>query len=139
MNMDAKKILVCDDDESIVELLGFILETSNEVAVIGEVDSRVAYKRILTEKPELVILDLQMPMVTGDEIVQQLRANPETTALPVMVISANRDGRQVALAAGADSYLAKPFDVEDVLQEVNKFLYLGGSGNQGGNSINALS
>ena len=134
--MNAKKILVCDDDKSIVELLEFILETSNDVAVIGEVDSRIAYERILTEKPELVILDLQMPMVTGDEIVQQLRANPETNTLPVMVISANRDGRQVAMAAGADSYLAKPFDVTEVLQEVNRFLFH--KGNQAGNRFNIL-
>ncbi len=124
--MDTKKILVCDDDKSIVELLEFILETTRDVDVIGEVDSRVVYDRILAEKPELVILDLQMPMVTGDEIVQRLRANPETGRLPVLVISANRDGKQVALAAGADSYLAKPFDVEDVLQEVNKYLFSNG-------------
>lgn len=132
--MDAKKILVCDDDENIVELLGFIFETSDEIAVVGEVDSRIAYERILFEKPELVILDLQMPMVSGDEIVQQLRANPETNSLPVMVISANRDGRQVAIAAGANSYLAKPFDVKDVLEEVSKFLYLDGS--QAGIGVN---
>lgn len=122
MIMGAKKILICDDDASIVELLEFILETTSEVAVIGEVDSRLAYNRILTEKPELVILDLQMPAVTGDEIVQQIRSNPETNALPVMVISANHDGKQVAMAAGANSFLAKPFDANDVIQEVSKFL-----------------
>lgn len=121
--MYTKKVLVCDDDRSIVEVLEFMLETTHEVDVIGEVDSRVVYERILKEKPELVILDLQMPVVTGDEIVQRLRANPETDTLPVLVISANRNGKQIAMAAGADSYLAKPFDVQDVLQEVNRYLF----------------
>lgn len=121
--MNTKKVLVCDDDKSIVEMLEFVLETAAEVDVIAELDSSVAYSRILNEKPELVILDLQMPVVTGDKIVQQLRANPETSALPVMVISANRDGKQVAMAAGADSYVPKPFDVEDFLREVNRFLF----------------
>lgn len=117
-----KKVLVCDDDRNIVEMLAFVLEEAGAVDVIGEVDSRLAYRRILTEKPELVILDLQMPVVRGDEIVQQLRANPETNELPVVVISANQDGEQVAKAAGADSYLAKPFDIQEILREVQNYL-----------------
>jgi DNA-binding response OmpR family regulator len=119
--MNAKKILVCDDDQGILDLLELLLE-DNGYVVIRELNSLNVDQLIQTENPDLVLLDLWMPVLSGDQVLQNIRHNPKSINLPVMIISASRDGKDIARKAGADDYLPKPFDIDLLLNKVEHLL-----------------
>ena len=78
-------------------------------------------KTIEKVHPGLVIIDLWMPEMTGDEVVKQLRKKPETCNLPVIVISASIDGKQTADNAGATHFISKPFDIYNLINKVEEY------------------
>lgn len=117
----SKKILICDDDEGILDLLTMLLE-DNGFDVIAEQSSLNVYKIIESEHPDLLILDLWMPVLSGDQVLRMLKNNPATQTLPVMIISASMEGKQIAVLAGANDFIAKPFDVNILVERVKKFL-----------------
>jgi DNA-binding response OmpR family regulator len=119
--MSAKKILVCDDDPGILELLELLLEDEGYV-VIGELNSLNVDQLIQTQNPDLVLLDLWMPLLSGDQVLHSIRQNPKSTDLPVMIISASKDGKDIAKNAGANDYLPKPFDIDLLLNKVDGLL-----------------
>jgi len=112
--MSSRKVLVCDDDKDILEMLEVALEV-NGFDVVSEGDSTLVIGAIEKAKPDAVLLDLWMPLMSGDEIVRKLRADGKNKNLPVVVISASQDGKDVAMKAGADYYLEKPFDVDKLV------------------------
>lgn len=115
-----KTILVCDDDQDILEMLVLVLKFHGYNA-IGENRSPNLFTTIAKEHPGLVIIDLWMPQMTGDEVVKQLRKSPETELLPVIVISACMDGRQTAYKAGASHFISKPFDIFNLISKVEEY------------------
>ncbi len=115
-----KTILVCDDNQDILEMLVLVLESYGYNA-IGENCSPKLFNIIAKERPGLVIIDLWMPLMSGDEVVKQLRKSPETKLLPVIVISACIDGRQTAHQAGASHFISKPFDIFNLIAKVEQF------------------
>ena len=117
-----KKILICDDDEGILDLLELLLEDEG-FSIVSERNSLNIYNVISHQQPDLLLLDLWMPVLSGDQILKNLRQNPETASLPVIVISASRDGRQIADSSGADDYIAKPFDITEVIERINRLLF----------------
>lgn len=119
--MENKKILICDDDEGIVDVLNLILEETGHT-IIPELNSLNVKSIVQNMKPDLVILDLWMPVISGDQILKMIRSTPETKDLPVIVMSASRDGAEIAAAAGANAYIAKPFDFDNVLDVVDQWL-----------------
>ncbi|RZK41061.1 MAG: response regulator [Pedobacter sp.] len=119
--MNKKKILICDDDEGIIDMLELILEETGH-QIIPETNSLNVKSILEREKPDLILLDLWMPVLSGDQVLKSLRANEKTKELPVIVISASRDGKEIALGAGASDFLAKPFDMDELLQKVDEYL-----------------
>jgi DNA-binding response OmpR family regulator len=119
--MGNKKIIICDDDEGIVDVLEMFLENTGH-KIIPECNSLNVKTLIESEKPDLIILDLWMPVVSGDQILRMIRSTAETKDIPVIVMSASRDGADIAAAAGASEYIAKPFDFDNVLAIVDKHL-----------------
>ncbi|RYE23085.1 MAG: response regulator transcription factor [Sphingobacteriaceae bacterium] len=115
-----KKILVCDDDADILEMLVMLLETYG-YDVVGELKSPNVFKAIIKENPGLLIVDLWMPLMSGDEVIKQLRKFPETRSLPIIVTSACIDGLQTAQAAGASYFISKPFDIFNLLAKVEQY------------------
>ena len=115
--MTRKKVLICDDDKGITDMLEMVLELE-DVDTITETDSVYAYDKILDFRPDIVIVDLWMPVVTGDQLIKKIRANDTLKNIYIICISASRDGLQVANEAGADKFIAKPFDVDDFLTTV---------------------
>jgi DNA-binding response OmpR family regulator len=105
-----KTIIICDDDEGILEMLAIILEDSG-YNVIAEQNSLNLYNLIEQKKPDLLLLDLWMPVLSGDQVLLHLRSQPATKMLPVIVLSASTDGPEIASKAGATDYIAKPFDI----------------------------
>ena len=119
--MDKKKILICDDDEGIIDMLELVLEETGH-EIITETNS-LNIKSILKENiPDLILLDLWMPVLSGDQVLKSLRSSAATKQLPIIVISASRDGKEIALDAGATDFVAKPFDIDELLKKIEKYL-----------------
>jgi CheY-like chemotaxis protein len=119
--MGNKTILICDDDEGILDMLEIVLDGSG-YRTIAVQNSLNIYETIAREQPDLLLLDLWMPVLSGDQVLKTLRRNPETNELPVIVISASREGKQIAVAAGADDFMAKPFDLDSLLQRIEHYI-----------------
>ena len=120
MNND-KTIMICDDDAGILEMLAIILEDSG-YQVIAEQNSLNLYSLIEKTMPDLLLLDLWMPVLSGDQVLVHLRSQPETAGLPVIVLSASTDGAEIASKAGATGYIAKPFDIDHLLDGIEGVL-----------------
>lgn len=116
-------ILIVDDELSTLKLLGMALEREG-YRIAAAQDARQALARIDAEIPELLILDVMMPGVSGLDLVEQLRARRDTATLPVIVLSAKGEvaDRVAGLKAGADEYLVKPIDTIELMARVASLL-----------------
>jgi DNA-binding response OmpR family regulator len=117
------KILIADDDPSIRELCQVIL--SNEgYQVLQAEDAAGCITCARQDQPDLVLLDWMMPEVDGMDALRMLKGNPATAEIPVVMLTALDGLPQINLATfnGADGYVTKPFDVEDLLSLVRRFL-----------------
>ncbi|WDF66854.1 response regulator [Sphingobacterium oryzagri] len=113
------KVFVCDDDTAITDMLEMLLETTDLDAVF-ENDSVHAYTKIKEFGPQVLVIDLWMPVIAGDQLIRRLRKSAEMASLYILCISASRDGEDIAMDAGADAFLAKPFDMDEFIACVEK-------------------
>jgi CheY-like chemotaxis protein len=114
------RIVIVDDDPAILEAMKMILELYNydvETIADGEVISRLA-----SLQPKLLFLDICMSGVDGGDICKSLKTTEATKDIPVVMISASYNLREVVQSSGADDFLAKPFELHDLLSKVNKYL-----------------
>jgi DNA-binding response OmpR family regulator len=119
-NKMRKKVLIADDDPSICDAVSLILE---EVGY--EVNSIINGEEIYKMKqdfPEVVLLDIWMSGVDGRDICKYLKKGEATQHIPVIMISANRDTEKIAKEAGADDFLTKPFEMNDLLEKITKYV-----------------
>jgi phosphate regulon transcriptional regulator PhoB len=121
--MTQRKILVADDEKDIVELVAYNLEREG-FTVLRASDGRRALEAIRQDKPDLVVLDLMMPEVSGTEVCRMVRGVPETANLPIIMLTAKSDpvDRILGLEIGADDYLTKPFHVRELIARVRAIL-----------------
>jgi sigma-B regulation protein RsbU (phosphoserine phosphatase) len=105
------KILIVDDEPFNVDYIEQELEDS-EYETISAGNGREALEKVELESPDLMLLDIMMPVMDGFEVLRQLKANPETRDMPVIVISASNDLKSVVrgIKLGAEDYLPKPFE-----------------------------
>lgn len=116
-----KKILVVDDDPAILESLEIILEMEG-YKVIPLLNTDKIYKEIRRHKPSLILLDVWLSGgVDGTEITRFIKAQNEWKNVPVILISALSNVEKAAKSSYADDFLAKPFEIDDVIDKVNKF------------------
>ena len=102
-------ILIADDEPAIVDLVRFTLEDP-QVRLLEAPDGAAALECALRERPDVALLDVQMPYLTGLEVCRRLRALPECAHTRiVLTAAAQAEDRRRGLAAGADHYLTKPF------------------------------
>lgn len=113
-------IVIADDDESILEVMKMILEMHNYDVLT--IDDGNLFPSLLAIQPKLLFLDINMSGVNGAEICRRLKQSQATKDIPVIMISANYDIREITKDSGADDYLAKPFELQDLLSKVNKYL-----------------
>ncbi len=121
--MTQKKILVADDEKDIVELVAFNLEREG-FAVSRAFDGKKAWEMVNAEKPDLVILDLMMPELSGMEVCTRLRRQETTASVPVIMLTAKSDpvDKILGLEIGADDYITKPFHVRELIARVRAVL-----------------
>ncbi len=118
--MVKKKILVADDDPAIVDSIQLMLELY-DYEVSTTVNGETIYK-MEKEYPNLLLLDIWMSGQDGREICKYLKNNPLTKHLPIIMTSASHDITQSALDAGANDFIAKPFEMEDLLSKIAKYI-----------------
>ncbi len=115
------KILVVDDDSGIGEMLQTLLEFYNfEVTVTERPDQ--TEKLIQENNIDLVMLDMLISGVNGTEVCARLRKNEETKDVPVLMMSALHDAGSKCRKAGANDFIAKPFEMDDLIARINKIL-----------------
>jgi DNA-binding response OmpR family regulator len=117
------RVLVADDDADIRELVLFKLESAGfEVAAVA--DGQTALDTALADPPDLVVLDLMMPGLTGLEVCSALRGAPATAQLPIIMLTAKAQDADITrgLATGADDYIVKPFSPRELLSRVQAVL-----------------
>lgn len=117
------RIIFADDDPLIGELVRELLTKEGHVVGLAE-DGEAAVQAVLLKRPDLAILDVMMPGLGGVEAVRRIRASEATYSMPILMLSArrNEDDVQIALRAGADDYLRKPFDPDELVARVGLLL-----------------
>ncbi|MBU0704717.1 MAG: response regulator [Chloroflexi bacterium] len=118
------KILVIDDNTELLDLLRVLLEQRGGHQTILSADGTDGLAQALADPPDMVISDVMMPGVSGYEICRQLRANPSTASIPILMLTARGQAvdHQAALEAGADDHMVKPVEAEELLNRVNDLL-----------------
>lgn len=122
--MSATTFLVVEDSPTMRQLLAFSLRRLQGCRIVEAVDGVDALKKMTTEKVDLVITDINMPMMDGLKLITLIRENPRTRSLPVIIVTtegADAD-RQRGMDLGADAYIAKPIQPSDLLKTVAALL-----------------
>jgi two-component system alkaline phosphatase synthesis response regulator PhoP/two-component system response regulator VicR len=116
-----KKILAVDDEGFILRLIGVNLEKEG-YQVITAADGEEALEKSLSEKPDLIILDVMMPVMDGYETLRRLRENKATAAIPVVMLTAKSQDSDVfkGWQSGADLYLTKPFNRSELVSFIKR-------------------
>jgi DNA-binding response OmpR family regulator len=112
-------ILIADDEPNIVISLEFLLEREGYRVLIAR-DGQEALDTIARDRPAMVLLDVMLPKLSGYDVCQRIRQNPDWADVKVVMLTAR--GREVeiakGLALGADAYITKPFSTRDLLQQI---------------------
>ena len=122
--MVGNKILIADDEIHIIHVVAIKLR-NNGYDVVSANNGAEAYELACTEKPDIIVTDYQMPLMTGIEVIQRLRGNAETKEVPVILLTA----RSFAIsteqqeALGVASCLSKPFSPKELLKTIQDILH----------------
>ncbi len=117
------KIMVVDDDKDATALFEEVLAMQGHQAIAIN-ESSLALGVANTEEPELFILDLMMPEPDGFKLCRMLRGEPKFRRTPIIIVTAlnDTDSRIVAIGAGANDYLTKPFHLNELYSSIDKFI-----------------
>jgi len=118
--MNPKAILVVDDEPAILDMIAELLGYEGYMVVTTSQGS-VALARAKADPPALILLDLMMPGMSGWQVIAALKASPQTRAIPVVVLSARRDLPTIAKELGSVTFLAKPFDIDELIGIVRQY------------------
>jgi PAS domain S-box-containing protein len=121
---DRRTILYIEDNLSNMKLVDRVLANYKEVRLVPAMQGRLGLELARRHDPDLVLLDLHLPDIRGDDVLRELRARPETKDVPVLVISADATPSRITalLAAGANGYLTKPLDIHKFVHVLEQAL-----------------
>jgi len=118
--MSKKTIMIADNDPGIVDVLTLMLEDAGYE--VETTDDGQTVKDIKEHLPDLILLDIWMAGFDGREICKYLKSQKLTKHIPLIMISANKDIEEIAKEAGADTFIAKPFEMNELLAMVDKYI-----------------
>lgn len=121
--MTTKRILIVEDDLDNTILVRMLLERENFEVITAE-NGKKGFEITKAETPNLIVLDLDMPVVDGWKMLEQLQSDPTTKPIPVVVVTAHLlpDERNKAFEAGSVGYILKPFQANELMAEIKRCL-----------------
>lgn len=121
--MARKKILLVDDADTILMMERMILNKGGYELITAK-DGQEAVAKAVTERPDLILLDIVMPRMNGLEALKQLRSQEETKAIPIMMVTTRgeEENMEAGFANGCDEYITKPLNGSEVLAKVRSYL-----------------
>lgn len=118
----AKKIMVVDDELDILFTVGQMLKI-NGYEVIKAIDGKECLNKLKEVTPDLVLLDIMMPEMSGWDVAAKIKENPEWSEIPIVFLTAKGDTMSVGIGSlASEDYITKPFDIEDLKNRVEKIL-----------------
>ena len=118
------KVLIVDDEPINVDLLHQELEKFDHYQIITAFTGVEALEKIKSRQPDLILLDLMMPVLDGFAVLSQIKADPDLRDIPVIIVSAAYDSKSIVkgIKQGADDYITKPVDVEQLKNKLKEYL-----------------
>lgn len=118
-----KKILVVEDNDLNSKLFQDLLE-AHHMQVVCTKDGLESFALACREKPDLILMDIQLRGISGLDIIKKLKSEPETKAIPIIAVTAYamKDDEEKILQSGCEAYIAKPISIGPFLEVVNRFL-----------------
>lgn len=118
-----QRILVVEDQEDNRRIIRDLLASAG-YDMIEALDGEAGVRLAETERPDLILMDVQLPGLDGHEATRRIKANPELRAIPIIVVTsyALSGDDAKAMAAGCDAYVAKPFSPRQLLSKIREFL-----------------
>jgi len=114
-----KTILIIEDDRDILDIMVYIL--ADEGFDVISATSAEPLSNLNVIRPAMILLDNRLAEGFGKDFCRTIKQNPDTAHLPVIIVSANRDIESLARESMADGYIAKPFDLTELLDTVNRY------------------
>ena len=137
------RILVIDDNADLLQMIRLLLEERGGHEVVLSAEGQDGLEKAAAQPPDLAIIDVMMPGMTGYDVCKRLRASPSTAEIPIIILTARGQDvdRQAALDAGADVYVAKPVTMANLLEQVSQLLAEKGqaAGGEASGAIGLLS
>jgi DNA-binding response OmpR family regulator len=128
------RIMIVEDEPNIVESLSFVFSREGW-QVAAALDGATAIERLLSEPPDVLVLDVMLPPLNGFEVLKRLRSEASLKHLPVLVLTAKgqEKDRHTAMRLGADAFVTKPFSNRDIVQQVRELAGVEGPATVPGN------
>ncbi|AOM76671.1 response regulator [Pedobacter steynii] len=118
---NSKKVFVFDDNADILELCTIILEDAGFEVKTSSTSNQIV-DQVMACMPDIIFMDNWLPDVGGIDATRELKGHPTLKNIPVIYFTANNDVKSLAEQAGADGYLSKPFDIQELENIINKHL-----------------
>jgi len=117
------RILLVEDDNMLQEILAERLELRNFEVILAH-NGQIGIEKAQSEKPDIILMDMRLPIVDGWEATKQLKSAQETKHIPIIALTAHAliGDREDSLAAGCDDYEPKPVDFPKLLEKIKKYL-----------------
>jgi CheY-like chemotaxis protein len=118
------KILYIEDNDDNVYMLKMRLELLDGYEVLAAEDGEKGCEMAASERPDLILMDLEMPVIDGWEATRRLKSNPQTRSIPIIALSAHAlaGAREKALAAGCDEFDTKPIEFDRLVATIQRLL-----------------
>ena len=117
-----KKILLIEDDLDISKIITYRLEKEKYQTLVSY-DGKNGIQTVREESPDLILLDLNIPVISGYDVCRKIKKDKELKSIPVIILSASGlEASEKSMKCGADDYLLKPFEMEELLKMIEKHL-----------------
>jgi len=122
--MEGLTFLVVEDSPTMRQLISFSLKRFKGCKIVEAVDGVDALKKLSSDKVDMILTDINMPVMDGLKLVSLVRQNPELKAIPIIIITTEGadEDRQRALALGADAYIAKPIQSSHLIKTIQELI-----------------
>ncbi len=119
-----KTILIVEDEQDVLALVAEVIGGDNRYRIIQALDGQQALDQARRQRPDLILLDVMLPGIDGFEVCRRLKADPETSGIKVIIVSAKDTDQDIeeGMAAGAAFYMTKPMKITDLSAKIRDLI-----------------